>query len=124
MIDAGRPCWRCDSLPWAASPTLQGCRETVWAAVCRAEKPSIESRIAAVTGAAASDLKFLREAREYPSGLAAFDAAYQVVALPRQIGQPLVDAGFAASILQWPTDAIAPHSVLAWRDRFALHLQL
>jgi hypothetical protein len=83
----------------------------------------IESPIAGFSGAAASDIAFLREAREHPSGLAAFDAAYQVLALP-QIVQPPVDAEFAAHILQWPADAIAPHSVLAWRDPFALHLQL
>jgi hypothetical protein len=83
----------------------------------------IESRIAAFSGAAASDIAFLRDAREHPSGLAAFDAAYQVLAPPRQIVQPPVDPGFATCILQWPVDAVAPRSVLAWRDPVALHLQ-
>src|SRR6266853_1694955 len=82
----------------------------------------IESRIAAFSGAAASDI-FLWDAREHPSGLAAFDAAYQVLASPRQIVRPPVDPGFATRILQWPADAVAPRSVLAWRDPFAFHLQ-
>jgi hypothetical protein len=84
----------------------------------------LESRIAAFSGAAASDIAFLREAREHPSGSGAFDAAYQVLALPRHSAQSPVDQGFAARILQWPSDAIAPHSVLVWRDPFALHLHV
>jgi hypothetical protein len=83
----------------------------------------IESRIAVFSGAAAGDIAFLRDAREWPSGSAGFDAGYQVLAIPRRIVQPPVDPEFAARILQWPPDAVAPHSVLAWRDPFALHLR-
>jgi hypothetical protein len=41
---------------------------------------------------------------------------------PRQIGQLPVDTALAGRILSWPADAIAPHSVLAWRDPFGLHI--
>jgi len=84
--------------------------------------PGVESRVAALSGAAASAIGFLRDAREFPSGLPAFDAAYQVLALPRRISKPPVDPALAGRILSWPADAIAPHSVLAWRDPFGFHI--
>jgi hypothetical protein len=84
---------------------------------------AVESRIAALSGAAASEIAFLRDAKEWPSGLAAFDAGYQVLTTPPQILQAPVDPELAARILQWPADAVAPHSVLAWRDPFALHFR-
>jgi hypothetical protein len=84
--------------------------------------PGVENRVAAVSGAAASAIGFFRDAREFPSGLPAFDAAYQALALPRHISQPPVDPALAGRILSWPADAIAPHSVLAWRDPFGFHI--
>ena len=81
------------------------------------------ARVAAFSGTAASAVGFFRDARELPSGLPAFDTAYEVLALPGQSGRPPVDPALAQRILHWPADAIAPHSVLAWRDPFGLHLQ-
>jgi hypothetical protein len=54
-------------------------------------------------------------------GVPGFDAAYQVMS--RQISKPVVDASLADRILHWPADSVAPHSILIWRDRFALHCQ-
>lgn len=84
----------------------------------------IESGLAAWSGAAASGAAFLRDGCEHPSGLPAFDATYEVLGRPRQATPAPVDQGFAARILQWPADAIAPHAVLAWRDVFGLHMQV
>jgi hypothetical protein len=75
------------------------------------------------SAALASELEFVRDARELSTGLPAFDAAYQVWALPRQFQRPPLDAALAAQLLSWPAEAISPHSVLAWRDRFGLHLE-
>ena len=72
---------------------------------------------------AARAVGFFREAGELPSGVAAFDAGYQVQVLPSQIRQPPVDPSLADRILHWPADAVAPHSVLAWRDPYAFHVQ-
>ena len=66
---------------------------------------------------------FFRGARDLASGLPAFDAAYQVLAGPRQIHQPPIEPALAERILQWPADAIAPHSVLAWRDPYGFEVQ-
>ncbi len=85
--------------------------------------PEAESRVAAFSGLAARAVGFFRDAGELPSGVAAFDAAYQVLVLPRQIRQPPVDPTLADRILHWPADAVAPHSVLAWRDPYAFHVQ-
>jgi hypothetical protein len=74
--------------------------------------PGVESRVAAFSGTAASAIGFFRDARELPSGIPAFDAAYQVLQSHEQSRQ-LVDCGLAERILHWPSDAIAPHSVLA-----------
>jgi hypothetical protein len=83
----------------------------------------VQARVAAFSEAAAGAIGFFQFAREFPSGLPAFDAAYQVLALPRQIRQSPLDPALAERILHWPADAIAPHSVLAWRDPFGLCLQ-
>ncbi len=83
-----------------------------------------ESRVAVFSSTAAGGIAFLREAREEPSGLAAFDAAYQILTRPGRMVQPLIDPALAARILQWPADSIAPHSVLAWRDPFGVHLHV
>jgi hypothetical protein len=55
--------------------------------------------------------------REYPTGLAAFDAEYEV------LGKPL-DPALAASLLAWPAEVIAPQSWLAWRDPSGLHFHV
>jgi hypothetical protein len=84
--------------------------------IAPAEMPAFGDATGSVVG-------FFRDARESPSGLPAFDAAYQVLGRPSQIRPPLVDQALAARVLRWPADAIAPHSVLAWRDPFGLHFQ-
>jgi hypothetical protein len=84
--------------------------------------PKSESRIAAFSQTLASGVRFLEEARELPSGDPSFDAIYQVLALP-QIHHPPIDPALAERILKWPANAIAPHSVLAWRDAFAFEFQ-
>lgn len=85
--------------------------------------PGIESRVAAFSGALASTTSFFREARELPSGLAAFDAAYHVLVLTSHFTEPPLDPPLATRVLHWPADAIAPHSVAAWRDPFGFHFQ-
>src|ERR1022692_246812 len=72
------------------------------------------------TKLAADAVSFLRDARELPSGLGAFDAAYQVLALLQRVPRSPVEPGLAERIMDWPGDAIRPHSVLAWRDPFGL----
>jgi len=81
------------------------------------------ARVAAFSGTAASAVAFLQDASEVTSGLPDFDAAYRILAVPQRIAPPLLDAALANQILRWPADTIAPHSVLAWRDPFAFHLQ-
>ena len=93
------------------------------AGLSKSAKPlEAASRVAAVSGAAANTIRLLLN-REIPSGCAAFDAAYQVFASPGQTKQPPVDVALAARVLHWPATAIAPHSMLAWRDFFGLQLQ-
>lgn len=81
---------------------------------------AIEARIAKFSGTLAGAARFLRDAHEVPSGVVAFDAAYEVRA--KQDACPTVDAGLAERILSWPADAVAPHSMVAWRDPFGFHL--
>jgi len=83
-----------------------------------------DARLAAFSNTAASAAGLSRDAREVPSGLPAFDAAYQVLGAARQITKPPVDPDLAARILHWPAGAVAAHSVLAWRDPFALEFQV
>jgi hypothetical protein len=80
-------------------------------------------RVAAFSGALASSLEFFQNSRELPSGLAAFDAAYEVLVLPQQVQQSPVDAALGQRLMNWPANAIAPHSVRAWRDAFGLHIE-
>jgi hypothetical protein len=68
-------------------------------------------------------LEFFQNSRELPSGLAAFDAAYEVLVLPQQVQQSPVDAALGQRLMNWPANAIAPHSVRAWRDAFGLHIE-
>jgi len=94
------------------------------AALRRPDLPvAARARVAAFSGAAASAVGFLRDAQEVQSGLPAFDAVYQVLGRPSQMQQALLDQALAERVLTWPADAIAPHSVLAWRDPFGFHLQ-
>jgi hypothetical protein len=85
--------------------------------------PAVQARVAAFSPALAGVVEFFHDAVELPSGLPAFDAAYRVLALPQQFQQPC-DADLAARILHWPEEAIAPHSVLAWRDSIGLHFKV
>ena len=71
----------------------------------------------------ASAVEFSRNARELPSGYPALDNAYQVWALPDQIQQSPLDATLVDRVLHWPASAVAPHSVLTWRDPFGLHVE-
>jgi len=84
--------------------------------------PGIKSRAAALSTAFASAAVFFRDSKELLSGLPAFDAAYHVLVLPSRFTHPLLDSALAARVLHWPAEAMAPHSVLAWRDPFAFHL--
>jgi hypothetical protein len=109
-------------------PALAG--ETDWAVLPRdrqslpkAATPAAEGRIAAFSGALARATAFLRQARELPSGLPDFDQAYQVLALPR-VTRPLIDRDLAGRILQWRQEPLPIHSVMAWRDPFAVRLQV
>ena len=85
--------------------------------------PAIQARVAAFSGAIASGAAFLRDAHEIPTGLPAFDAAYSVLALPQRPLSPPIDPALAERLLHWPQDAIAPHSLLAWRDTFGFHVE-
>lgn len=82
-----------------------------------------QARLASFSGTAASAAGFLRDAQEVPSGLPEFDAAYQVLAPPARVSPPPVDAALAQRLRHWSADALAPHSVLAWRDPFGFHVQ-
>jgi len=86
--------------------------------------PNVASKIATMSGTAAGVLKLLREAREVPSCNDAFDKAYRVLMLPGQTSRPPVDSALAASIMDWPTECVAPHSTLFWRDPFAFHAEV
>jgi hypothetical protein len=81
----------------------------------------VEARLASLSGAAGSAVGFLQNACELPTGDPSFDAAYQVFALPRRGRVPPVNAVLAERMLRWPSGAVAPHSVLVWRDPFGLH---
>jgi hypothetical protein len=82
-----------------------------------------QAKVAAFSPALGSAIDFFHAATDVPSGLPDFDAAYQVLGLSQQFGQPLI-ADLAVRILHWPEDTIVPHSVLVWRDPFGLHLQV
>jgi len=86
--------------------------------------PEAQAKLAALSGTAASVLGFLREAQEFPAGVPEFDATYRVMALPTRVTASPVDAALAQRLLHWPADAIKPHSVIAWRDPFGLHVQV
>jgi hypothetical protein len=85
--------------------------------------PRAEERVAKFSVTIASALDFFQKAEERLSGLAAFDAAYEVLVLREQFSEAPVDAALAQKILSWPTETIRPHSMLAWRDPFGFHLQ-
>ncbi len=84
--------------------------------------PSIEARIARFSGTLAGASKFLRESHEAPAGMAEFDARYDVRATHAALAT--VNAALARRILNWPPDAVAPYSVLAWRDPFGFHFHV
>jgi hypothetical protein len=79
--------------------------------------------VARFSEVAAEAIELLQAGREFPSGLSAFDAAYQVLVLPQRIAQSPVDAALAERILHWPEDTVTPHSLLVWRDPSGLHFQ-
>jgi len=81
------------------------------------------SRVAAISGVLGSAVEFFRHAEELPSGHPEFDARYRILVSPQQFRQPLIDSALAERILQCPSDAIAPHSVLAWRQPFAFEVE-
>lgn len=78
-----------------------------------------QARVATLSRFAAGTLQFLREAKEFSSGLPEFDAAYQILALPQCSVAP-IDREMANRVLHWPSDATAPHSVIARRDALGL----
>jgi hypothetical protein len=91
-----------------------------------AAKPTLEAqtKLAKFSGTLARGAAFLRDAQELPSGLPAFDEAYEVLAIEKLIHQPLVDVSFARRFLEWPTDAVQPHSLIAWRGPFGLDVEV
>jgi hypothetical protein len=86
-------------------------------------RAAMVSRVARVSRSAATAIGFFCDAREFPSGVAAFDAAYQVLSLRPETGKSPIDVSLAERVLHWPADAVPPHSLLAWRDSFAFHIQ-
>lgn len=82
-----------------------------------------QQRVTSFSSAAADAVAFLRVAQDRPSGVAAFDAAYQVSAVPQRVVHSPVEPALAKRIMDWPSDSIRPHSMLAWRDPFGLVLE-
>jgi hypothetical protein len=81
--------------------------------------PGREERIAQWSGMLAGAVRFLQDAHEVTSGVAGFDAAYEVRA--RQPSHAPVDAALAERILHWPAEAVAPHFMVVWRDPFGFN---
>lgn len=92
--------------------------------VARRAPSSAEARVGTFSSSLASGVAFFRNAQETPAGLAAFDAAYQVLTLPGKFQRPPVDPALAERLLQWPDGAMRPHSVMAWRDSFGLQCKV
>ena len=65
----------------------------------------------------------LPEAREFPSGLADFDAAYKVLANPWQVSNPPVTPELAERLVKWPRNTVTPKPVAAWRDQAGFHVE-
>jgi hypothetical protein len=91
-------------------PTLRGKSDLV--VMPRAEKG--ESAFAAPS---------LPEAQEFPSGLVDFDAAYKVLAAPRQMSGPPLTPALAERFVKWPKNTVAPDPVAAWRDQSGFHVE-
>ncbi len=85
--------------------------------------PSAQARVTAFSSTLGGGIEFFQNAVEVPSGLPAFDGFYRVLVLPGQF-RHLVDPDLAARILKWPQHAIAPHSVLLWRDPMGFHCKV
>jgi len=95
---ANEPRWNAEL--WMRFPALAG--KTDFAIMPRDSAPP-----APVPNAAVSRIT---------AGLAAFDAAYEVQ------GIPAVGPALAARFLDWPAEAIRPHSIVAWQDGSGLRL--
>lgn len=65
----------------------------------------------------------LPEALEFPSGLIDFDAAYKVLATPRQVSGPPMPLALAERFVRWPKNTVAPNPVAAWRDQWGFHVE-
>jgi len=76
-----------------------------------------QTKVAKFSGLAASAIRLLQQGKEMPSGVPAFDSAYQVLCLGVS-WQPLVDAKLAERLLAGPGDGISIHAMLMWRDPF------
>jgi hypothetical protein len=63
------------------------------------------------------------ESREFPSGLTAFDARYEVLASARQVSAAPLDEAIAERFLKWPKNTVQPHVMLAWRDQSGCHVE-
>jgi hypothetical protein len=84
----------------------------------------MRARVTSRSSSVASAAGFLRSAQEMPSGLPAFDAAYQILAISGQTRERPLGAPFAERLLHWPAEAIHPHSMLVWRDPLGLVVQV
>jgi hypothetical protein len=68
----------------------------------------------------ASATSFFRNAHEQRSGLTEFDERYRMLSTHSTLP---ADVPLAERILSWPAGAVIPHSIVAWRDPFALRIQ-
>ncbi len=74
-------------------------------------------------GLDAAAMGFAGTPREVPSGHADFDAAYRILVRPDRAERIGIDAALAGRLLRWPAPAMTPHSMLAWRNRYAFEIQ-
>lgn len=98
-------------------------RTPIAAASASAISKSMDSRIAAFSQVLADEMEFHREGGELLSGVPAFDATYRILGLPSQLRASPVTPALAARMLNWPGEAVQPHSMLSWRDPFGFHFQ-
>jgi hypothetical protein len=74
-------------------------------------------------GESAVSAASLTEAQEFPSGLVDFDAAYKILAAPRQLSGPPLTPALAERFVKWPKNTVAADPVAAWRDQSGFHVE-
>lgn len=88
----------------------------------RGISPELQAKVAAFSGLASSAIHLLRDGKETTTGYPPFDKAYQLSTLGVS-WQPLVDTRLAERIVSWPSEVVALHTMLAWRDPFGFYLE-